>query len=280
MEGCFGKDGTLRDFVPDVRVVAGAREVRVADLGHRIADAAIRSTCLAEDIHAAFEAYDHGNAGPIARLCPTALIYGAWDSRDTRVKIPRAIRSEVIARDVDVFTRSAQFAGTFSKDELDIPAALATARRGQKSPAARAGLVQVPAVNEHGGVMVHGEIYQSVAVHLAALMQMGRDGREALPPYLLALALAALLDERGGRNYMLRTGCWLAPTGEPRVALVSSSGRRVDFTLDRGRVRGWLKEAREGVAEEPLAISFDEQRVGTYSLERAKALMETADEDE
>lgn len=281
MERCFGKDGPLQHVVPDVRVKAGTTEKHVADLGHRIADAAIRSTCLDEEIRAAFEAYDQGVPTLIARLCPTALIYGAWDSRDTRVKIPRAVRSEVIARDVDVFTRSAQFAGTFSQDELEIPDThWRPPRRGEKSAAASAGFAQVPAVNEHGGVMVRGEIYQSVAIHLAALAQMGRDGRDALPPYLLSLALAALLDEQGGRNYILRVGCWLAPASEPAVSLVSRNGRRVDVALDRARVQDWLKKAKEDAEKEPLGIRCDDPKVGTYTLDRAKVLMETADKDE
>ena len=139
MEACFGEGGSLEPFVPAIGVTAGGKTARATDLGHRIADAAMRASSLWSEIRDAFTAYDAGDPVPVARLCPTALIYGAWDSRDTRVKIPRLVRSEVVARDVDLLTRSVQFRGTFTQEDLGIAAHDWKGARSQKSPAGGPG---------------------------------------------------------------------------------------------------------------------------------------------
>ena len=48
-------------------------------------------------------------------LAPTSLVYGAWDSRDTWVKVRRAIASRIEAHDVVECTRSAQYTGSFRR---------------------------------------------------------------------------------------------------------------------------------------------------------------------
>lgn len=280
MEGCFGGTGDLKRFVPTVGVQVKGKVSLVTELGHRIADAAIRSTELDADIRDAFNSYDGGDPAPLARLSPTALIYGAWDSRGTRVKVPRLIRAEIIANDVDVFTRSAQFRGAFAKEELELDEHWDAPRRGSKSPAARAGFKSNPRVDQHGGVVVRGDIVQSVALHLGALSQIGRGQYDELPAYLLALALAALLSEDGGRNYLLRSGCWLAPEGAPEVTLVTKRGERNPIHLDPDQVTRWLDEATRQAAEPPLSIVSGEERVAPYDVGRATALAGSAGEDD
>ena len=102
MEAAF--TGVLADVVPHHVVRAGRFERDLTSLPHRIADAAIRATGLSERIREAFETFESGDAAPMARLAPTSLVYGAWDSRDTRVRIPRAIAATIRAVDVSVLT--------------------------------------------------------------------------------------------------------------------------------------------------------------------------------
>ena len=281
MESCFGESMPLEPFVPAIGVKAGGRTARATELGHRIADAAMRASSLWSDIREAFTAYDGGDPVPVARLCPTALIFGAWDSRDTRVKIPRLVRSEVLATDVDVFTRSSQFRGTFTQDDLGIAdGAWRAARAGQKSPAARAGFAATPAVNEHGGVLVRGEIVQSAAVHLGALSGIGqRANNEALSRYLLCLTLAALLDDHGGRDYTLRAGCWLVPIGQADVTLVKRDGDRNAVSLDCGELLEELGELVKEVRAEPLRIPCGKPRIKAFDGKRAAELLKAKDDE-
>ena len=217
MESAFS--GPLGDLVPQVAVKAGERVVRLTDLPHRIADAAIRATDLADTIRQAMLDYAKGDPAPLARLSPTSLIYGAWDSRDTHVKIPRAVRSEIRAFDCAVFTRSAQFTGTFDKTELGLSDT-------EWKKGADAGFAPTPSVNAHGGVLVQGEIVHQAAILVSAL----RRYDDRLAPYLLGLALAGL--RHAAADYNLRSGCWLIPTGPAQWQRVYTDGRREDLTLD------------------------------------------------
>ena len=282
MESCFGEGRPLEAFVPAIGVAAGGRTERATDLGHRIADAAMRASPLWDEIREAFAAYDGGDPVPVARLCPTALIYGAWDSRETRVKIPRLVRSEVMATDVDVFTRSVQFQGGFTQDDLGIADKdWQAARRDQKSPAARAGFAATPAVNQHGGVLVRGRIVQSAAVHLGALSEVGgRANSEQLSRYLLCLTLAALLDDHGGRDYSLRAGCWLAPEGKAQAVLVKRDGDRSSVSLDYDGLVDELGRLAGEVRGEPLSIPCGEERIEAFDGNRAAALLKAKDDGE
>ena len=142
MEGAFA--GELAHVVPRHMVEAGGHRVDLARLPHRLADAAIRATALARDIRSGFEALAAGDAVPLARLAPTSLVYGVWDSRDTRVSAPRAVSSRIEARDVSVLTRSAQYSAAFEQGTLGLD-------DREWKRAAEAGLAPTPATNRPGG---------------------------------------------------------------------------------------------------------------------------------
>ena len=92
--------GALADLIPRHAVEAGGHRVDLTELPHRLADASIRATALAGDIRVCFESFAAGDAVPLARLGPTSLVYGAWDSRDTRVSVKRFVGSRIEAHDV------------------------------------------------------------------------------------------------------------------------------------------------------------------------------------
>ena len=114
--------GSLAELIPRHAVEAGERRVDLTELGHRLADASIRATGLAGAIRAAFESFAADDPAPLAQLAPTSLVYGVWDSRDTWVKVRRAIASRIEAHDVVEFTRSAQYTGSFRPEELGLTA--------------------------------------------------------------------------------------------------------------------------------------------------------------
>ena len=255
MEAAF--TGPLADVIPRHIVRAGDHEVDLAALPHRIADASIRATNFAEHIRTCFEAFESGDAVPLARIAPTSLVYGAWDSRDTRVRLPRAVRSEIRAHDVSVLTRSTRYSGAFGREALGL-----TEREWSKG--ADAGFASAPSVDRPGGVLVHGAIVHSASVMLNVLRRYrSGDGSDVLPTYLLGLALGGLLS--AGRDYHLRSGCLLMPAAPGRWHSVSDGGTREAIVIEaqaverevRAAAREWAEAAGVALGGPPAVHTVD-----------------------
>ena len=236
MEAAF-TDG-LADVVPQHAVQAGNHRVRLTELPHRIVDASIRATDLADDIREWMLAFDSGDPAPLARAAPTSLVYGAWDSRDTQMRIPRVVRSEIRAHDVSVFTRSAQYSGAFKQESLGLDDT-------EWKKGADVGFAPTPSVDAHGGILAHGEIVHSASILLNVVRKYRTgDGSDVLPNYLLGLALGGLLV--GGRDYDLRSGCSLVPAAPAEWRAVTRGGERRSIEVDESAV---LEEVRETAKE-------------------------------
>ena len=109
MEPLF-KTEPYASLVPQARVKVGAREVNVLEAGHRAADALVRFSEKWEALRAGFEDFrDHGKATKLAKVAPTSIVFGAWDSRDTQAKLPRLVGSTIRAEGAKRYTRSAQY---------------------------------------------------------------------------------------------------------------------------------------------------------------------------
>ena len=268
MEAAF-TDG-LADVVPHHVVEAGARRIALLDLPHRIADAAIRATGLGAHIRACFEAFESGDAVPMARIAPTSLIFGAWDSRDTRIRVPRAVRSDIRAFDVSVLSASARYSGAFARDDL------ALGEREWKH-AAEAGFAPTPSVDRPGGVLVRGAIVHSASVVLHVLRGYRiAPGCDVLPAYLLGLALGAL--GRAGNDYRLRSGCTLVPAAPGRFEAVSADGTRRVVALEacalerelRDAARAWAQMSEVALGGAPVVHAVDADATQAM-VARAKA---------
>lgn len=259
METAFTND--LADLIPQHMVQAGNHQVALTELPHRIADASIRATDLTSDIRDGMLAISAGNPVPLATIAPTSLIYGVWDSRDTQVKLPRAVRSEIRACDVSVFTRSAQFSGTFSRESLGIDEKI---WRKKEHGAADVGLAPALSVDAHGGILVHGEIIHTASVLLNVLRKYRTaDGSDVLPNYLLGLTLGGLLI--GGRDYNLRSGCCLVPAAPAEWQTIDRNGERQSIEVDENVVinelrvvaRAWAACASIRLGGEPEIHEYD-----------------------
>lgn len=200
------------DLVPQVDIDYGnERTVSLLDAGHRLGDALIRCTELRADAQKAFQAFLQSNdAGPIAKLAPTSLVFGVWDSRDTQAKLPRLVQSVIRAWDVDTLRRSAQYNPPLNYAELDVFSEDDKVKQegDPKSPLAKRGFVHVPAAGQHGGVVARGPIERSVTVNLVALRRLGGDNAETLRRYVLGLALVAAVEPA---EAFLRAGCLVTP---------------------------------------------------------------------
>ena len=228
-------DNPRAALVPQVTITYGnEKSVSLLDVGHRLGDALVRSTVLAEDARRAFAAFqDTGDVDAIARLAPTSLVFGAWDSRDTQAKLPRVVQSVIRAWNIDELTRSAQYNPPVDYAKLGV---FGEAKRKKqegdaKSPLAKRGFVHVPATEEHGGIVVHGEIRRDVTVNLIALRRLRGEDGAVLRRYVLGLALVAATAPLDG---FLRQGCLLTP--DPDVAAmwtaVDRDGKRMPVSLN------------------------------------------------
>ncbi|HEY0982873.1 type I-G CRISPR-associated RAMP protein Csb1/Cas7g, partial [Schlesneria sp.] len=96
-------------LVPQIFVKAGEKSISILEAGHRAGDALVRCTPLQKELEEAFRAALKGNAEPLARIAPTSLVFGVWDSRNTQAKHPRLVASTIRAFNVKRLTRSAQY---------------------------------------------------------------------------------------------------------------------------------------------------------------------------
>jgi CRISPR-associated protein Csb1 len=194
----------------------------------------------------AFSDYQkNGDATAIAKLAPTSLVFGAWDSRGEGAKLPRIVQSVIRAWDVEPLRRSAQYSPPVDYAKLDVfsEEEKQTAEGDTKNPLAQRGFVPVPAVDSHGGVVVRGGVFRDVTVNLVALRQLdGKSNGTALRRYILGLALIAATDPQDG---FLRQGCLLTP--DPAVPadwkLVHRSGQREALDISAEAVLTYAQAA-------------------------------------
>jgi len=229
-------ENPLAKLVPQIEIVYGnEKTVSILEAGHRLGDAIIRSSELKDEAKKAFELFlNSGDASALAKLAPTSLVFGVWDSRDTQAKLPRIVQSVIRAWDVEVLKRSAQYnppidyaaLAVFSEEEK------AKQEGDPKSPLAKRGFVHVPAGEALGGIVARGPIERSVTVNLVALRKLDGENSTALRRYVLGIALVAAMESLDG---FLRQGCLLTldPAAPGQWVTVTRDGDRILVGLTR-----------------------------------------------
>ncbi|RME48151.1 MAG: type I-U CRISPR-associated protein Cas7 [Chloroflexi bacterium] len=262
-------------LVPQITIKAKNKRISIFEVGHRVADALVRSSKpVSERVAKAFEALAGNDAEPMARLAPTSLVFGVWDSRGEGMKVPRLINSVIRAYDVSELTRSATYipplmpeeyadAAGFKKEELE------KAEGDTKNPLAKAGFVHVPSTGTHGGVIARGGIYRTATINLVALRKLEGNDSVALRRYVLGLALVAATWPQDG---FLRQGCQLVvdPEQPGNWQAVYRDGRREDIDLTHDQALDFAERMAEafGVGE-GLEAEFD-AGLAKKVLEQAK----------
>ena len=247
MEPIFGNDPELRTLVPQLEVeLPDGKTVSLLEAGHRLGDALVRSTGFKDDARKAFEAFlKNDDVAPVAKLSPTSLVFGVWDSRDTQAKLPRLVQSVIRAWDVDELTRSAQYSPPldYSAYEVFSEEDKQKSENNPKSALAQRGFVPVPATGAKGGVVARGPIVRDLTLNLVALRRLSAgEATKALQQYILGLSLVALTEPLDG---FLRQGCLLVPDVEqpsPWVE-VARTGQRTEVPLTNEDARGFAKVA-------------------------------------
>ena len=253
-----------RSLVPQIVVKAGEKEINLLEAGHRAGDAIVRCSELQQTLQDAFKAVLKGDAGPLAKIAPTSLVFGVWDSRDTQAKLPRLVASTIRAFNVRKLTRSAQYipATEYVADKLlEEPADKST-----KDAYAERGFSHVPATGSHGGVIAQGGIRRDATLGLAALRLLfaGKDEKKtlALRRYILGLALTAFTRSPSG---YLRQGCLLVLDPKPEkpreFVEVYPSGERKPATITHADALTYASAVATafGVGED-RTVEFDKER--------------------
>jgi CRISPR-associated protein Csb1 len=273
IEPLFAAD-KYKHFVPQQVVTSGEKSINLLEVGHRAGDALVRSTKLHSELEKAFRAALAGDDVPLAKLAPTSLVFGVWDSRNTQAKRPRLVASTIRAYDVRLNTRSAVYIPpldyaaeeVFSEDEKK------KAEGDKKNPLAIRGFVHVPASGTHGGVTAR-EVRRDATLSLAALRLLkGKtdDDTRKLRRYVLGLSLVALTAP--GQTY-LRAGCNLVPdVDRPReFTLVGNDGTRDKLNLTHGDALALATTAAEAFGVE--------KGLKTYPFEKDRAKQDVKPED-
>ena len=262
-------ENPLARLVPQIDILYGnEKSISILEAGHRLGDAIVRSTQLKGRAHEAFEAFqDRGDAEPLAKLAPTSLVFGVWDSRDTQAKLPRIVQSTIRAEDVEELKRSAQYNPSLDYAQLGV---VSEKEAGDsKSPLAQRGFVHVPSVARHGGIIARGSIRRDVTLNLVALRRLEGSGGVLLRRYVLGLALVAATAPMDG---FLRAGCLLTldPDDIGEWNIVARTGEREKMVLDEAVALAYAMEVASqfGVGESET-VHFD-QRLAMKDADEAR----------
>lgn len=251
-------ENPLATLVPQITISYGdGKAVSILDVGHRLGDALVRSSTLKEKANAAFATFlATGDASAIAKLAPTSLVFGVWDSRDTQAKLPRILQSVIRAWDVEPITRSAQYNPPIDYAALDVFTDDDKKKQegDPKSPLAKRGFVHVPAGRALGGVLVRGAIERQVTINLIALRRLRgiADNTDALRRYVLGLALVAATGPLDG---FLRQGCLLTLDSSVSAnwETIGRDGVRTPVALNQEIAANYARHVKTQFAVEPDA---------------------------
>lgn len=241
-----------------------AKEFSLLTLGHRAADALIRFSKDWRKFEEAFLEYrDQGNAEPLAKLAPTSLIFGAWDSRKTQTKVPRIVRSEIRAFNAQELSRAAQYVPPidYRREGILAEEILERKKEGKKIGSLE-GFYPV-ATRLLGGIVLKPDGFirrdASLSLILIRLLRAGSPERtRLLQEYILGLSLLVFVSPQ---DYYLRQWCQLTLDPEKRSELyeVYRDGTRTPLTLNLHEVENF---AREAASKFGVGDSFTTEFVG------------------
>jgi CRISPR-associated protein Csb1 len=308
----------------DDPILAEIGRVTALEAPHRICDAIFRDSELdgVEFRKSArgrsLDSAKTTNATPLLDLCPTALLFGFWDSTGPRgglgAKLQRALVSEVmgygsvagkrtssridplqIENNVEIFERVdggwTMNQGEAKRNEKGEPAKLkpSEVNHGNITPSLKFKDKKTKTEKlNHGGVTVEYSEQQSV-LSLAALRRLRFPVDGHLEPerdlagqtLITALGLAAMcfLDEDG---YDLRSRCLL--DGKPGAFELIGRGESVPLTLDAGEAADLLAAAAKAATGlpwplEPLRLTPSKKLAQLVVVSRRRSMTaSTSDE--
>jgi CRISPR-associated protein Csb1 len=245
-------------LIPDSVVRIGDESLPLTEVGHRLADAVVRFSNQAPTVEAALLAFMKGDAVPVARLAPTSLLFGLWDSRKTGTKIVRLFNSEIRGHNVIEVPASGQFVSSVPRLEDQVTKDLSSE-----------GLLDCP-YSGLGGVIVKGEITRTVRLNVRGIRKF--ETKE-LQDYVLGLGLFALTYPV---DLDLREGCNLVAT-KTTVSAFNEDGTRSEIALTHAdAVEFATKAAKAFGVGEALEFIYDMNVANISAAGKAEAKEATA----
>lgn len=253
--------------------------VRVSSLEapHRIADAILRDSLhdgqpfRKSELGKSLDQASLQNATPLYNLCPTALVFGLWDSTGPKgglgAKFQRALVSEIVGVNAEIGVKTSS-----RIDPLGMRAAAKVIKKGDGSyeiAGDKAKDAVSPAEVNHGNIppdissaggatVDYAE--QTVVLSLPALRKLrfpidGKTTTErdaAARTVLAALALtSAVLAAEGG--FDLRSRCLLWPTETMKWELLETPGQApASFSLTSAKAAELLRQAVAAAEQQGL----------------------------
>lgn len=252
-------DGLLKQF-----------SVSSLEAPHRIADALLRDSITNKgvkfresEVGKSLDSVDLKNATPLLQYCPTALVFGVWDSTGPKgglgVKFARALVSELVAHTIQLGKKTSSridpaeirkdsaliYAapnGGWTLDEKEAlkekGKAVLLGKDGKPSEANHGNVV--PSITEGGIIFEKAE--QTVVLSLTALRRLcfpltpgstsdtATDDKARTLLAALGLCAAVLASEQ---NSHLRSRCQLHATETPKWEILSPGNSGTPFSLDR-----------------------------------------------
>ncbi|MDE0525477.1 MAG: type I-U CRISPR-associated RAMP protein Csb1/Cas7u [Thaumarchaeota archaeon] len=246
-------------LIPQITINAGQDKINLCKVGHRAADAFLRNSSISGDIKKALvNMQEKNDALGLAKIAPTSLVFGMWDSRDTQVKTPRIVSSVIRAYDIDLLSRSAQYFPPVDYREDTMLGEYKNKR--EKDVRSELGYNEIPSTNTHGGIIAHGVIRRDVVVNFAALRKIrsaDSDQTATLQKYILGLSLVAASSIK---EWDLRQGCLLTrdPSSEESGwESVRPDGKRNTMNIEHDEV---LKYAQKAADEFTVGTNRDDVR--------------------
>lgn len=256
-------------LIPRVTVRIGDRETDLLDTGHRAADAIVRLSDQEAQFRKAFEAIrDSGQSWDLAQIAPTTIVFGGWDSRGTKVKLPRILGSVIRAWDVQRLNRKAQYFSVFEKEETE---QLSEEFKIPSKGLSAEGLQDSPSGKSPGGVIAEGGVIREATLNLIVIRALVAETEEKtvkLQRYILGLALVAFT---APAELFLREGCLLVQSEKgAECKAVHRTGKRDKFELNEDKVLRFAEDAAKafGVGAGISAV-FEKERLGKAAEARA-----------
>lgn len=311
----------VADFSTDLPHIG---RITALEAPHRIADAIFRDS-LYDGVRfresgagRRFTSANIRNATSLLELCPTALVFGVWDSTGPRgglgAKFARVIASEIVGFDVVVGHKTgsridplpiARGVEIYASSEGGWTLDPASARKTKKGDAEKLrpselnlGNVTPDLARGDRGAPLPGGVTMSRAVQttvlsLAALRKLGfpvgevrsHDADGAARSLLTALGVAAIVFQRE-HGYDLRSRCLLVPTGSLGLELVSPDGGATAYSLDASGASDLVARAADAArsagfvwGNDEIALTPEPKLVGL--VKRSEELLAQApDEDD
>lgn len=294
--------------------VADVGRLTALEAPHRFADAIFRDSLLdgtlfrLSALGRAITDASPRDAKALFRHCPSALLFGMWDSTGPKgglgSKFQRAYVSEIVGLDAQIGKKvgsridplqierleehdrafnhaDADQVWTFDPDEAE------TDSKGKPELASRggeAGTPGLPSKINHGnvaptidalagGVTISAAV-QTTVISLAALRRLrfaerSREAQDAARTAIAALGVAAIVFQHE-MDHDLRSRCLLVPEHPPRIELVGRDGSAPEVVdIDRSAAASILRSAAEHASSLGLGWEIEEIR-----LEPAPKLVE------